>query len=90
MDDAKAFGVAIDEPEEPVAFEVWPENWEAVQMFLRVQTQWRTSMGGLLGLDYGAVSWLFRLYAIQDERSTLEALQVMEAAALATINERSG
>jgi len=28
--------------------EVWEENWPAVEMFLRVQTQWRTTMNGIL------------------------------------------
>jgi hypothetical protein len=58
-------------------------------MFCRAQTQWRTTMNGVLGLDYGAVAWLFRLYAVEDERSMLEDLQVMEAAAMAALNERS-
>jgi len=58
-------------------------------MFLRVQTQWRTTMNGLLGLDYGAVAWLLRLYEVEDPRALLEDLQVMEAAALITINSRS-
>lgn len=60
-----------------------------VEMFLRCQTQWRTTMNGLLGLDYGAVAWLLRLYEVEDPRSLLEDLQVMEAAALVTINSRS-
>ena len=34
--------------EEPEDFEVWDENWETVQMFLRAQTQWNVSMDGLL------------------------------------------
>lgn len=58
-------------------------------MFLRCQTQWRTTMGGLLGLDYGAVAWLFMMYEVEDQRSLLEDLQVMEAAAMAAINSRS-
>jgi ABC-type thiamine transport system substrate-binding protein len=70
-------------------FGVWPENWAAVEMFLRVQTQWRTTMGGLLGLDYGVLAWVFKLYAVEDERSMLEDLQVMEAAAMAVLTERS-
>jgi len=70
-------------------FDVWPENWAAVEMFLRVQTQWRTTMGGLLGLDYGVLAWVFKLYAVEDERSMLEDLQVMEAAAMAVLSERS-
>lgn len=69
--------------------EVWEENWPAVEMFLRVQTQWRTTMNGLLGLDYGAVAWILRLYEVEDPRALLEDLQVMEAAAMAAINDRS-
>lgn len=60
-----------------------------VEMFLRVQTQWRTTMNGVLGLDYGALAWLFMMYAVNDQRALLEDLQVMEAAALAIINKRS-
>jgi hypothetical protein len=58
-------------------------------MFLRVQTQWRTTMSGVLGLDYGALAWLFMMYEVQDQRELLEDLQVMEAAAMVTINSRS-
>jgi hypothetical protein len=86
--DAAAFGLAL--PEQPAEhFEVWEENWPVVEMFLRCQTQWRITMNGLLGLDYGAVAWLLRLYEVEDQRSLLEDLQVMEAAALVTINSRS-
>ena len=70
-------------------FEIWPENWPAVEMFLRCQTQWRTTMNGVLGLDYGAVAWVLKLYEVEDQRSMLEDLQVMEAAAMVTINTRS-
>lgn len=86
--DAAAFGLAL--PEQPsLDCEVWEENWPAVEMFLRVQTQWRTTMNGVLGLDYGAMAWLFKMYAVEDPRALLEDLQVMEAAAMAVINERS-
>jgi hypothetical protein len=89
--DAAALGIQI-EPTPPKAehFEVWEENWLAVEMFLRVQTQWRSAMGGLLGLDYGAVEWLFNLYAVaaEDQRSMLEDLQIMEATVIATVNNR--
>lgn len=86
--DAAAFGIAL--PEQPVeAFEVWEENWAAVEMFLRVQTQWRTTMQGVLGLDYNAVAWLLKLYEMADPRALLEDLQIMEAAAIMVLNERS-
>jgi hypothetical protein len=70
-------------------FEVWDENWLVVEMFLRVQTQWRTTMSGILGLDYVAVAWLFKMYAVEDPRALLEDLQIMEAAAMMVINSRS-
>ena len=69
-------------------FEVWEENWPAIEMFLRIQTQWRTSMNGLIGLDYKAVQWLFMMYEVKDQRALLEDLQIMEAAAMMAINSR--
>jgi hypothetical protein len=88
QDDAAVFGLAL--PEQPSAdFEVWEENWPVVEMFLRAQTQWRTTMNGVLGLDYGALAWLFMMYEVEDQRALLEDLQVMEAAAMVTINNRS-
>jgi hypothetical protein len=86
--DAAALGIVMPE-QPPEDFEVLEQNWPAVQMFLRLQTQWRTTMNGLLGLDYGAVAWILRLYEVEDPRALLEDLQVMEAAALLSINSRS-
>ena len=77
-------------PEQPREdFELLEENWPVVERFLRCQTQWRTTMSGVLGLDYGAVAWLFKMYAVEDPRALLEDLQVMEAAAMMVINSRS-
>jgi ABC-type thiamine transport system substrate-binding protein len=86
--DAAALGIVMPE-QPPEDFEVWEENWPVVEMFLRVQTQWRTTMSGVLGLDYGAVAWLFKMYAVEDPRALLEDLQIMEAAAMLVINSRS-
>lgn len=83
------FGLALPEQARTDDFEVWEENWPVLEMFLRCQTQWRTTMSGVLGLDYGAVAWVLKLYEVEDQRSMLEDLQVMEAAAMATINSRS-
>ena len=83
------FGLALPELEPDGDFEVWEENWPAMEMFLRCQTQWRTTMSGVLGLDYSAVAWILRLYEVEDQRSMLEDLQVMEAAAMTALNERS-
>tara|TARA_B100001939_G_scaffold333897_1_gene334318 strand:- start:361 stop:567 length:207 start_codon:yes stop_codon:yes gene_type:complete len=64
-----------------------PCNWQAVSMFLRCSTQWRTGFSGVCGLDYVALEWLFKLYAIDDPASVLEAIQVMEAEAVKILNE---
>ena len=76
----------------PVAaqFEVHPDNWATVEMFLRLQTQWRSTMSGVIGLDYAAVQWLFRLYGVEDQRALLEDLQTMEVAAMQVINKPGG
>ena len=67
---------------------MWEENWQSVEMFLRLQTQWRVGMSGPVGLDYGAAEWVFRLCGVKDQRSLLEDFQVMEAAVLAAIAKR--
>jgi hypothetical protein len=76
----------------PVAaeFKVHPDNWSTVEMFLRLQTQWRSTMNGVIGLDYSAAQWLFRLYEVQDQRALLEDLQTMEVAAMQAINKQGG
>lgn len=63
-------------------FEVWEENWTALQMWLLVCTQWRVGMNGPVGLDYAAVKWMMELYEIDDQRAVFEDLQIMETAFL--------
>lgn len=79
---------------EPVEkdFEVWEENWDAMMMFLRMQTQWTTSMAGYVGLKYEVLlgsGGLFDLYNVEDRRDVLERLQVLEATALEELRKRS-
>jgi hypothetical protein len=80
--------VALPDQPRTDDFEVWEENWPVVEMFLRCQTQWRTTMSRVLGLDYGALKWLFSLYSVEDQRALLEDLQVMEGAAMMALNNR--
>ena len=69
--------------------EVWEENWDVVLMFLRMTTQWNTSMAGLTGLNYPSLEWLCKLYSVKDPVAIFEGIQVMEMAALAVLNTRS-
>ena len=69
-------------------YEVMPEAWPALWTFLRVQTQWRADSGAIIGLDYGAVRWVFELYEISEPMQTLADLQIIEATVVAGLNKR--
>jgi hypothetical protein len=76
-----------DYPEEE--FAIWPENWQVFDIFLSMQTQWRMGMKGPTGLDYAALESLFRMNGIRrsQQRDHLEAMQIMERAALKAMAE---
>lgn len=77
----------MPEPEPEKDFEVWQENWDVVSLFLRCQTQWRTSVGGVTGFDYASVVSIAKLYEYKDLPSVIEDLQIMEIAAMAEMNK---
>ena len=90
-DDAAAFGLELPDLESKAEHcEVWPEAWPAVDLFTKVQTQWRGGASGIIGLDYQAVRWLMELYEFDDQRTMLEDLQVIEARVIETVNSRKG
>jgi hypothetical protein len=68
-------------------FEVWPENAEPLQIFMRLQTQWRYGPVGPVGLDYAGVQAAFDMMCFKPTPSFFEDLQVMEAAALKILAE---
>lgn len=66
------------EPEEPI-YEVWADNWPALDLFLRCQTQWRVGgSGGVIGLDYVAVAAVGSMIPSDDPLARMEDLQVIE------------
>ena len=88
-DDAAAFGIVLPDLEQ--ADEnclIWPEAWPAVELFLKVQTQWRGGASGIIGLDYTAVRWVMELYQSGDQRELLEDVQVIEARVIERVNDR--
>ena len=82
-------GIELPEPDEPEHYEVEPDAWPALQVFLTVQTQWRSGPSGLLGLDYNAVRWVMELQRIADPLAVLDDLQVIEARVVEIVNERA-
>lgn len=73
----------LQPPPAPEAFKVWPENWPAVELFLRCQTQWRVSQFGRVGLDYPAIMAVARLYRVRLNPSLMDDLQEIEFTILA-------
>ncbi len=66
------------------------ENWDIVMMFLRMNTQWEMSFGGVVGLKYEVLllaGGLFDLYNVENRQEMLEGLQLMESVALIEINK---
>ena len=94
MKDLEAFGADESslpaELREPQQYEVMQDNWDSVLMFLRVESQWRTTSSGVMGLDYNVLlgsGGLMDLYDVAEPRQTLEDLQVMEGTARQLLND---
>ena len=69
-------------------FEVWPDNMPAINLFSSISTQWRTSMGGMIGIDYNVLfSRMDRMnLSDQDYEWLFDDIRVIESEALAAIN----
>lgn len=74
-------------PQAPSVVEVWPENWPAVELFIRVGTQWRVGMGGASGLDYSVVWKMIERMGLDkdDEDALFEDVRVLELESLRTM-----
>ncbi|NML62270.1 DUF1799 domain-containing protein [Massilia sp. RP-1-19] len=76
-------------------FDVWPENWTSVQLFLNVSTQWDVvaGMSGLIymGLKYEIVpEQMDRLRIARKKRADMWGdLSLMERAALPLLNKKA-
>lgn len=59
---------------------VWPENWEAVQLFLALQADWITpgAMGGSYRLPTTEIEAAMRIKGIKDKQSAWQKLQLMK------------
>lgn len=74
----------------PVVY-VWPDNALALKTFTAMSTQWRAGNAGPIGLDYGVIPSVLRLYAVPraEWEDTFDCLRVMEDEALATMKRRN-
>lgn len=84
--DLAAYAAKQEEAQEDI--DVWPQNWDAVMLFNRAQTQWRVGMAGATGLDYAGVRTLMDLHSPEDPVDCFERVQVMELETLRAMDER--
>ena len=78
----------VEEPdEEPESFGILPENVDALNWFLLMQTQWRVGMNGLTGMDYGVFLQWAKEEGVKrlDRVWLLGDLRMMEGEYLATL-----
>ncbi|MEY2654570.1 MAG: hypothetical protein RLZZ524_1598 [Pseudomonadota bacterium] len=86
-----AFGLKRDGPEpEDAAFDVWPENWRAVQVFASLGTQWTVGMAGSTGLRYEALPFVFEMQGVDRAQwpELFDQIRVCEVEALKLFAER--
>lgn len=75
-------------PEPEVA--LCPGNWDAIQLFSRLSTQWRMGAGGPAGLDYTVVHHALERAGIRGDAfdDFMWRIGVIEAEALKCIHEK--
>ncbi len=69
---------------------IWPDCWDALRLFLGLDTQWRTAgtAGVPTGLDYAALPAVLAMLGLQPSERLLADLKVIEAAALPVLLAR--
>ena len=64
---------------EPDQFEVWPENWPALELFMCCQTQWHWRPDGRRGgLIYSELIGMGKLYGVESLSQVVADVQVIE------------
>lgn len=86
---ANPFLAALAARGSEAVIEVWPDNWEAFELFARCQTQWNVGMGGRCGLRYEALYPLLDRATETPDRwqELFDDVRVMEYAALKQMAE---
>lgn len=82
------WGLTVDEASgEPLG--IWPDNWAAVNVFIKMSTQWRKDEGRAYALDYGVLPVVMRLVGIEHaaRADVFESIRILEDAALATMRK---
>lgn len=88
-ENAAAAGLRIELPPDE-GCDVWPENWSAMQVAVRMVSQLNVGFGGIVGLRYEALPVMFRALRIKqaDQLDAIDALRVIESEYVRLLNER--
>jgi hypothetical protein len=86
-----ALAARLAPPAPPEVIEVWPENWDAMRIFLGLETQWRRAgMAGVpVGLDYAALPVVATALGVPLLEDLLARLRILEGAALTAMAEKA-
>lgn len=86
---AAAAGLRIELPPDE-GCEVWPENWSAMQVAVRMVTQLNVGFGGVVGFRYEALPVVMRALHVKpaDQLETIDALRVVEGEVVRLLNEK--
>lgn len=70
--------------------DIWPDNVQAVNVFISMATQWRIGPNGVTGLDYNALAFVMRANDVKeaDRAAVFDDLRTLEDAALETIRKK--
>lgn len=74
----------------PVDVEVWPENWPAFTIFVRIRTQWAVGFAGPTGLRYESLYPLLDREAADPEawQQLFDDVRELESGALDAFAEQ--
>jgi len=70
----------------PQDCEVWPKHWQALELFLLCQDQWRIGGDSYIGLDLGVLLQVADAYDVRNKRQLVEDVQVIARRAAELLN----
>lgn len=83
-EELEKIGITLEDVGSPPPVELWAENQKALELFIALDSQWRTGFNGRTGLDYNVLPVVFDLHGVEeaDRKELFPKLQIMEREAL--------
>lgn len=85
-------GLFLEEAQPDPMHTIYLENAAALTVYMRLHnTQWRSGMNGLVGLDYGPLAFFLELEQVPRERwpEVVDGVQLLEAEVLRQVREKA-